>query len=96
MRRVAKTAKRQGLKVTMGGSINKGTASLLASDRELQDLLDYVETRKVVMPIHKFLEEGALTSALNLEAALLERRIKEAEQILKSAIKRKNSITSRI
>jgi hypothetical protein len=57
VRGVAKTAKKRGLKVTMGGSINKATRLLLAGDKELQDLIDYVETRKVVMPINKFLEE---------------------------------------
>lgn len=96
VKRVAKTAKSNGLKVTMGGSINKATRLLLLADKELQDLVDFVETRKVVMPINKFLEDGALSSALNLEAVLLQRRINEAEGILSSAIKRKNSITSRV
>ena len=96
VKRVAKTAKSNGLKVTMGGSINKATRLLLLADKELQDLVDFVETRKVVMPINKFLEDGALSSALNLEAVLLQRRINEAEGILSSALKRKNSITSRV
>ena len=96
VRKVAKKAKEQGLKVTMGGSINKATRLLLLTDKELQGLLDFVETRKVVMPINKFLHEGALSSALNLEATLLQRRINDAEGILNSALKRKNSITSRV
>ena len=96
VREVAKTAKKRGLKVTMGGSISKATRLLLSSDKELQDLVDFVETRKVVMPINKFLEEEALSSALNLEAVLLERRVNEAEGILSAALKRKNSIISRL
>lgn len=96
VRKVARIAKKQGLKVTMGGSINKNTRLLLLGDHELQDLLDYVETRKVVMPVDKFLDEHALMNALSLEATLLERRIKIAEGILSSAIDRKNSITSRL
>lgn len=96
VRKVAKSAKQHGLMVTMGGSINKETRSLLVGDKGLQALLDYVETRKVVMPTHKFLEEAALSSALNLESALLDRRINEAERVLDSALKRKKSLTSRI
>lgn len=96
VKRVAKKAKKQGLMVTMGGSINRRTRDLLQGDKELQELLDFVETRKVVMPLNKFLEEGALVSALNLETTLLARRIKEAEGILNSAVNRKNSISSRL
>lgn len=96
VRKVARAAKNKGLSVTMGGSISKSTRLLLLLDSELQSLLDFVETRKVVLPIDKFLEEGALLSALNLETVLLERRINEAERILTSALNRKNSITSRV
>jgi len=96
VKRVARLAKNKALKVTMGGSISSATTKLLLEDQELQNLLDFIETRKVVMPIAKFLEEGALPSALNLEALLLEKRIKEAEGVFNSALKRKNSIISRV
>jgi len=93
--KVARLAKEKGLKVTMGGSINKGTRELLLKDAEIVGLLDYVETRKVVMPIHKFLEEDGLTNALRLEVFLLNRRIAASEEITALAIKRKNAIISR-
>jgi hypothetical protein len=95
VRKVALVAKQKGLKVTMGGSINKITRDFLLKDPELKELLDYVETRKVVMPIDKFLDESALVNALRLEVFLLDRRITEAEKISSAAIKRKNSINSR-
>jgi len=95
VRKVARLAKQKNLKVTMGGSINKATRTFLLNDPEIKDLLDYVETRKVVMPIQKFLDEDALTNALKLEVFLLDRRISEAEKITSAATKRKNSITSR-
>jgi len=95
VRKVARLAKRKDLKVTMGGSVNKATRDFLLEDDELRGLVDFVETRKVVMPLQKFLEEEGLPNALKLEVFLLERRIAEAEKIASSAIIRKNSINSR-
>jgi hypothetical protein len=96
VKKVAHLAKGKGLKVTMGGSISKATRLLVLDDKNLRDILDYVETRKVVMPVDRFIEEGALTEALKLETFLLDRRIAESEKALSSAIKRKNSINSRV
>ena len=52
---VARAAKAKGLKVTMGGSVSKYTRELLQVDNELRELLDYIETRKAVMPVKTFL-----------------------------------------
>lgn len=96
VKQVARHAKDRGLKVTMGGSISKETRALVIEDEELQNLLDYIETRKVVFSLDKFLDEKALTEALKLESFLLDRRICEAEKIMSSAIMRRNSIKSRL
>lgn len=93
---VANMAKDHGLKVTMGGSINKVTRQLLSEDNEIRGLLDYVETRKVVMPVDSFIKEEALQNALKLEALLLERRALSLERELGLINARKNSITSRV
>ena len=93
---VAILAKDHGFKVTMGGSINKITQQLLRQDEQIRNLLDYVETRKVVMPIAKFVQDDALTNALRLEALLLERRALTCEVELKSVNARRHSITSRV
>jgi len=93
--KVARLAKEKGLKVTMGGSISKVTREFLLREPEITGLLDYVETRKVVLPIHKFLEEDGLTNALKLEMFLLNRRIAASEETTALAIKRKNAIISR-
>jgi hypothetical protein len=93
---VATLAKDHGFKVTMGGSINKITQQLLIENNEIYNLLDYVETRKVVMPVVSFIQKEALTNALKLEAFLLERRAVTCETELKSLNARRNSITTRI
>jgi 4-hydroxy-2-oxoheptanedioate aldolase len=79
---VAKAARKRGLTVTMGGSISKNTWSLLKKDAELRDLLQMVETRKVVLPVQKFLDDSALGMALSLEEELLRARAKSAERAL--------------
>jgi 4-hydroxy-2-oxoheptanedioate aldolase len=79
---VASAAKAKGLKVTMGGSISKHTRELLKADLELRGLLDFVETRKAVMPVERFLDETSLIQALKLEEVLLLRRSRVSERTL--------------
>jgi len=78
----AKAARAAGLKVTMGGSVSRHTRELLQGDAELRGLLDYIETRKAVMPLEQFLDESTLGHALALEEVLLRRRARESERTL--------------
>ncbi|MES2492723.1 MAG: aldolase/citrate lyase family protein [Pseudomonadota bacterium] len=68
---VGKAAHDRGLGLTMGGSINAKTVALLKVDEELRALVASVETRKCVMPVARFLEDGALADAFAIEEALL-------------------------
>jgi 2-keto-3-deoxy-L-rhamnonate aldolase RhmA len=72
---VARAARSRGLPTTMGGSVNAETISLLHRDAELRDLVACVETRKCVMPVPRFLEEGALEAAFAVECALLDMQL---------------------
>jgi 4-hydroxy-2-oxoheptanedioate aldolase len=92
---VARAAKAQGLKVTMGGSVSKHTRELLQADTELRSLLDYIETRKAVMPVTSFLDETALLDALKLEEVLLRRRARESERTLPGITARLVALTKR-
>jgi citrate lyase beta subunit len=92
---VARAAKAKGLKVTMGGSVSKHTRELLQVDTELLELLDYIETRKAVMPVKTFLEEPALVQALKLEEVLLRRRIRNSERTLPILTERLTSLAKR-
>jgi citrate lyase beta subunit len=92
---VARAAKVKGLKVTMGGSISKHTRELLQVETELLDLLDYIETRKAVMPVTSFLDEAALLHALKLEEVLLRRRARESERTLPVITDRLAALTKR-
>lgn len=92
---VAKAAKAKGLKVTMGGSVSKATRATLLEDRELCELLDYIETRKAVMPVARFLEDSALSHALKLEEVLLSRRAAGPQRLLAAAEQRLRQLSSR-
>lgn len=92
---VARTAKLKGLKVTMGGSVSRHTRELLQVDAELRELLDYIETRKAVIPVKLFLEESALLQALKVEEVLLGRRAREMERILPTITERLAALAER-
>jgi 4-hydroxy-2-oxoheptanedioate aldolase len=92
---VAKASKAAGMKVTMGGSVSKHTRELLKGDSELRDMIDYVETRKAVMPVERFLDESALGHALKLEEVLLRRRARESERTLPAVNARLAALTKR-
>jgi 4-hydroxy-2-oxoheptanedioate aldolase len=96
VKKVANEAKSKGLKVTMGGNVGKGTVESLLSDEELYDLIDYVETRKVIMSVDKFIQEGSIDHALKFELSNLERRLAIYEEMCSSDKKRKAAILSRI
>ena len=95
VKKVARVAKAKGLKVTMGGSVSKHTRELVRADAELCDLLDYIETRKAVMPVASFLDETALLHALKLEEVLLRRRARESERTLPGITDRLAALTKR-
>lgn len=93
---VARAGRKRGLNVTMGGSVNKGTIEVLRRDDELRDLVACVESRKCVMPVAQFLEEGALNSALAVECALLEMLIAQHGGVAAAAKARMDQIGSRL
>jgi 4-hydroxy-2-oxoheptanedioate aldolase len=96
VKRVARLAKARGLHVTMGGSISKRTVETLTKDLELAELVDLIETRKVVMDVEKFVIAGALEKSLEFELAVLEERLQSSEKAVESAKKRKVALSSRI
>lgn len=92
---VARAARTAGLKVTMGGSVSQRTRELLKTDAELRSLLDYVETRKAIMPVERFLDDDALANALWLEELLLRRRAREPERTLSAVSSRLAALAKR-
>ena len=93
---VANKAKNRGLKVTMGGSVTKKTAETLINDPELYDLIDCIETRKVVMETEKFIKEGTIDHAFLFELANLENKLEISEFFISEDKNRKNMINQRI
>jgi 4-hydroxy-2-oxoheptanedioate aldolase len=92
---VARKSKADGLRVTMGGSITKKTRELLKADKELRELIDFVETRKVVICVERFLDDMVLIQALKLEEILLNRRLNEPRRTLDAADARLSAIRAR-
>lgn len=93
---VSKAARERGLQLTMGGSVNANTAALLQVDEELRELVACVETRKCVMPVPKFLEEGALADAFAVEEALLALQLNFHGAIAEAARTRADALRARL
>lgn len=93
---VARKAKSKGLAVTMGGSISKRTVELLAADEELSGILDFVETRKVVVPAARLARGGALHDIVAVETLLMDLKLSGAERIAVEIKSRQSAIARRV
>jgi hypothetical protein len=93
---VARAAKARGLKVTMGGGVNAKTRELLRKDDQLAELINWVETRKVIMPLGFFVEDGTLEEAIKVELELLTLRTGSLEKTVASASGRVAQIRARV
>lgn len=94
--KVARSAKTRGFEVTMGGSVDGETRDLLRKGHELAEVIDAIETRKVVMPIDKFVEDGTLENSIAVECELLELRMRPLKDALAAMSDRHEKIRSRI
>jgi hypothetical protein len=94
--KVARAAKARGLEVTMGGSVDARTREIMRQGHELASLLDAVETRKIVMPIATFIEDGTFEDSIRAECELLEIRMHPLRTSLDAMNKRLSSIQSRL
>ena len=96
VKRVARLGKENNLLVTMGGSISKRTVDTLLQDLELSELIDFIETRKVVINAKKFVLPGSLENSLKFELAILEERLGVNEKFVENAKKRQLAISKRL
>lgn len=69
---VATAVRARGLEMTVGGSICIKTRELFRNNTRLAELVSFIETRKVVMPMEQFLIDGVLEKALAFELSILE------------------------
>jgi 4-hydroxy-2-oxoheptanedioate aldolase len=93
---VAKAARARGLDTTIGGSVGVGTRQRLEEDEELRDLVSALETRKCVMPVEKFMEDGAIAAAFAVEEALLDLQLVHHGAIVRAATDRTAQIRNRL
>lgn len=96
VRTVATAAQARGLEVTMGGGVNARTRDLLRGDADLAYLIACVETRKVVIPVPAFMEDGVLEQAIGIELDLLDLHSGPAGRGLDKAAARAAQIRSRL
>lgn len=96
VRRVAEAARARGLEVTVGGGVNVKTRDAFRADPELAGLIACVETRKAVMSTERFLVDGVLERAIDLELELLELRTAPLERALASSSKRIEQLRGRV
>ena len=96
VRRVAEAGRRRGLEVTMGGGVNVQTRALLRGHADLRDLLGCVETRKAVMPIDRFVDDGVLEAAIAVELELLELRTGPSAEAVARSNKRIAQLRERV
>lgn len=94
--KVARSAKARGLEVTMGGSVDSKTREILRAGHELATLLDAVETRKIVMTLPMFMQDGTFEDSIRAECELLDIRMRPLEASLNAMRKRRASIQSRL
>ena len=93
---VSRAARKRGLTVTMGGSINNMTREILRTDSELKSLLNHIETRKAVLTVNQFSKNGALEAAIEAEHELLTLRTGVFSKRSEDANQRINVIRSRV
>lgn len=96
VRLVARAAGARGLEVTVGGGVNTRTREHLRGDTELAGLIACVETRKVVIPTARFLQEGVLERAIEVELQLLDLHAGPAGRALRRSDARSAQIRSRL
>jgi len=94
--KVARAAKARDLEVTMGGSVDSRTRELLREGHPLAEVIDAIETRKIVMPISTFIEDGTLEDSISVEYKLLEQRMRPLRASLKAMSDRYEKIRSRV
>ena len=92
---VARAARARNLPTTMGGAIDAATVQLLRQDDELRELIACVETRKCVMPVERFLRDGALETAFAVEEVLLGFQVDAHDRIAIAARARVEQLRNR-
>lgn len=94
---IAKSAKRYGYSATMGGNVNIDTVKLFLEIPELSQLFRCVETRKVIIPIRRFIDSPViLQEALKFEEMYVLTKKEYLDRRLKSELNRLTGLKTRL
>jgi len=93
---IATSAKRNGYSSTMGGNVNTDTVKLFLEIPELSQLFKHVETRKVIIPVRRFIDNPTvLQEALMFEEMYVLTKKEYLDRRLKSELNRLTSLKTR-
>jgi len=94
---IAQSAKKLGYSVTMGGSVNIKTLELFEKYQDLKDLLNKVETRKVIIPVKNFIDTPrVLDEAIKFEELYVMTKKAYLDRRIKSELDRLTSLKTRL
>ena len=89
--------KNQKIKICMGGKLSSKTINILKDWNELTYYLDYIETRKVILPIKNIISDITLLSdAIEIEKNYISNKISFYDTILKNETTRLLMLESRL
>ena len=93
---VGKTAKKYNLSTTVGGSVNSETIKKYSKDKEVLNLLEKIETRKVMLPTRVFLKKKfALNNSLKFEEIYIMQKKELYDMKLSPEILRLSNLNTR-
>jgi len=94
---IAKSAREYKYSVTMGGNVNTDTIKLFLEIPELRQLFKHIETRKVMIPIDRFIDSSvALKEALKFEEMYVLTKKEYLDRRLKNELNRLTGLKTRL
>ena len=94
--KIGRKTREAGLSFTVGGSICANTLSILNEKTEISNLIEAIETRKVVLETESFLHnENALNEALYFEEIYIMSKKEISDLMIESEISRLSKLSGR-
>lgn len=73
IREIGLACKKRNIKMGIGGSVSKNTINIFRGDDELRELIQFIETRKVILPTRFwFANDNVINAVLDFEKSYVE------------------------
>lgn len=94
---IGEACKERDLKMTVGGSVSANTIRILGENPDLRDLIDFVETRKVILPTESWFEsDNVIAEVLKFEKLYIESVANLYQQLIAADLKRLDQLSNRV